>query len=82
MEVQNLGVLGMVMEMLSSIALFTLSPRFILSVRELYIRDAQRQRQTNSGVDTGFGLSGLSRSIISFANREGDTLQESAVELP
>lgn len=62
---------------LADIPVFTLTPRFILSMRELYARDSRGRR--GSGVDTGFGLgsSGFgSETMIVFAdNREGVALE-------
>ena len=43
------------MLMLQYVPMFTLTPRFILSIRELYALDVQGRR--GGGVDTGFGLS-------------------------
>ncbi|KAG9316039.1 hypothetical protein JVU11DRAFT_3702 [Chiua virens] len=40
------------------VPLYTLSPRFIISIRELHAHDLQGRR--GSGIDTGFGLSALS----------------------
>lgn len=60
LELSSFALAGMTVSMLSNVLLFTLSPRFIISVRELYVRDTQRQWQWNSGIDTGFGVSGQS----------------------
>ena len=62
-------VSGLVITLLSYVSLFTLCPRFILSVRELYACDGQRHYQWESTIDTGFGVSGQSR-----ANTEIGTL--------
>ncbi|KAF8554411.1 hypothetical protein OG21DRAFT_1508951, partial [Imleria badia] len=35
--------------------MYTLTPRFIMSIRELYAQDGQGRR--GGGIDTGFGLS-------------------------
>ena len=40
---------------LQTVPIFTLTPRFILNIRELYARDVQGRR--GGGIDTGFGLS-------------------------
>ncbi|KAF8553912.1 hypothetical protein OG21DRAFT_1522816 [Imleria badia] len=40
---------------LEYVPLYTLTPRFILSIRELHARDVQGRR--GEGIDTGFGLS-------------------------
>ena len=56
---------------LEYVPMFTLSPRFILSIRELYARDVQGRR--GEGIDTGFGLSsvrGAGNSAIVFADVE------------
>ncbi|KAI9566856.1 hypothetical protein HD554DRAFT_2174021 [Boletus coccyginus] len=39
---------------LQYVPMFTLTPRFIISIRELYARDVQRRR--GEGIDTGFGF--------------------------
>lgn len=36
------------------VPIYTLTPRFILGIRELYARDVRSRR--GSGIDTGFGL--------------------------
>ena len=40
---------------LQTVPIFTLTPRFILNIRELYARDVQGRR--GGGIDTAFGLS-------------------------
>ena len=47
------------------VPMFTLTPRFILSIRELYARDVYSRRR-GFGIDTGFGLesSGGSTAIM------------------
>ncbi|KAH0836668.1 hypothetical protein J3R83DRAFT_8388 [Lanmaoa asiatica] len=45
--------------------MYTLTPRFILSVRELYARDVQGRR--GEGVDTGFGLPSAGRGAVGTA---------------
>ena len=40
---------------LQYVPIFTLTPRFIMSIRELHARDVQGRR--GGGIDTGFGLS-------------------------
>lgn len=42
------------------VPLYTLTPRFILSIRELHARDVQGRR--GEGIDSGFGLAISSRS--------------------
>jgi len=51
----------MVMAMLSFISMFVLSPRFIVSVRELYMRNLLRVSGRHQGVDSGFGISKSSK---------------------
>ena len=54
---------------LGYVSLYTLSPRFVLSIRELYAHDARRGNE----VDTGFGLSSrcdAGVSTIAFADVE------------
>lgn len=51
----------MPLAVLEYVPLFTLTPRFIISIRELYARDVQGRR--GGGIDTGFGLSLSSRSV-------------------
>ena len=41
--------------LLGYVPLFTLVPRFIVSIREMYACDVQGRR--GGGIDTGFGLS-------------------------
>ena len=50
------------------VPMFTLTPRFIMGIRELHARDVQGRR--GGGIDTGFGLSSSSAGGISimFAN--------------
>ena len=68
-EFSSGDVSGLVITTLSYVSLFTLCPRFILSVRELYACDGQRHRQWESTIDSGFGVLGQSR-----ANMEISTL--------
>lgn len=82
----------MLTDVLSFILLFVLSPRFIMSVRELYEHDSRRggQRGSGLGIDSGFGLSGQLRSYgatgmpsIMFAEAEGSvTPPEGAAGIP
>ncbi|KAF8135141.1 hypothetical protein EV363DRAFT_1160330 [Boletus edulis] len=54
--------------------MYTLIPRFVLSLRELYARDVRR----GSGIDTGFGLS-LSSSdagIVFAGDEQNEELEE------
>lgn len=49
---------GMILAtILANVPLYTLMPRFIMNVRELYARNIQGD--CVSGIDTGFGLSSL-----------------------
>lgn len=68
--------------------MYTLTPRFIMSMRELYARDAQGGR--GGGIDTGFGLStfsadGADETAMVFAdveqNREMDDIEEILMEV-
>lgn len=77
----NLQLLGLTMDMLSYVSLFTLCPRFILSVRELYILDSRRYWSGESGIDTGFGFEGQSPSSVMFEDAEADALSERALEM-
>ncbi|KAI9570989.1 hypothetical protein HD554DRAFT_233238 [Boletus coccyginus] len=52
---------GMVMAMLSFISMFVLSPRFIVSIRELHLHSLLHVRGRHKGIDTGFGISKSSR---------------------
>jgi hypothetical protein len=54
-----------------AVPIATMAPRFVLNVRELYARNIRGER--GDGIDTGFGLSGLSgngtsRSAMVFAD--------------
>ena len=64
--------------------MFTLSPRFILSIRELYAHDVEGRR--GEGIDTGFGLSASSRSavgmVLMFADVEQNASEEDVEEIP
>ena len=48
-----------VFAVLQYVPMFTLTPRFIMGIRELHARDVQSRR--GSWIDTGFGLSSYSR---------------------
>ena len=57
---------------LQYVPIFTLTPRFIMSIRELHARDVQGRR--GDGIDTGFGLSsspGAGGIAVMFANVGG-----------
>jgi len=68
--------------LLQFVPMFTLIPRFIISIRELHARDVQGR--CGEGIDTGFGL--LSRSgnvggtVVMFAGFEDGP--EGAEEIP
>ena len=47
------------LDILEVLPVFTLSPRFIISIRELYARDVQCRR--GEGIDTWFGLTSSGR---------------------
>ncbi|KAI9459538.1 hypothetical protein HD554DRAFT_1616316 [Boletus coccyginus] len=54
---------------LQYVPMYILTPRFMLSIRELYARDVQGRR--GEGIDTGFGLLSSSRgTAIMFADVE------------
>ena len=62
--------------------MYTLSPRFILSTRELYARDVQGR--CVGGIDTGFGLSLSGREAagtIVFADVEQNEVSEDVGEM-
>ncbi|KAF8553298.1 hypothetical protein OG21DRAFT_1497777 [Imleria badia] len=63
------------------VPMYTLTPRFILSMRELYARDVQVGHASGGGIDTGFGLSvsGRSGTAIVFADAGQD---EDVEEIP
>jgi hypothetical protein len=44
-----------VLAVLQYVPMFTLTPRFVMGIRELHARDVQSRR--GGGIDTGFGLS-------------------------
>ncbi|KAF8442243.1 hypothetical protein L210DRAFT_3536131 [Boletus edulis BED1] len=61
--------------------MWTLIPRFIISVRELYARDVQISR--GEGIDTGFGLSSgrsAGEKAMVFADVEQDEGPEDVEE--
>ena len=65
----------------------TLTPRFILDMRELYARSIRLGGEGGSGIDSGFGLStssgrGASRSAIVFADAGEDEGLEHGEEIP
>ena len=63
--------------------MFTLSPRFILSIREMHADDVQARR--GSGIDTGFGLSVSGRdaveAVLVFADVEQDGVSADVEEV-
>ena len=68
---------------LQYVPMFTLSPRFMQRIRELYARDVQGRR--GEWIDTGFGLSsgrGAGRSAIVFADVEQSEGSEDIEEVP
>ena len=66
------------------VPIYTLTPRFILSVRELYARDVQSGR--GEGIDTGFGLPSTGRGAggtgIVFADVEQNEGLEDVEGIP
>lgn len=72
------GWLADLLYMLQKWPVFILTPRFIISVREMYARDVQ---SSGGGIDTGFGLFSSSRDAdyteIAFADYgPNETLDE------
>ena len=68
---------------LQYVPIFTLTPRFIMSIRELHARDVQGRR--GDGIDTGFGLSsspGAGGIAVMFANVGGIEGFEDLEEIP
>ena len=68
---------------LGYVPVYTLSPRFILSIRDLYARDVRGKH--DSEIDTGFGLSSgrtAGGSVILFADVEQNEELEGIEELP
>ena len=74
----------MVFTVVQYVPIFTLTPRFIMSLRELYARDVQGRR--GGGIDTGFGLSsssyGAGGMAIVFADLERLEGLEVVEEIP
>lgn len=87
-ESSTLGVSGLILSLFAFISLYTLAPRFILSVRELYARDSCRCWRRVPGIDTGFKFSERSRnsmtdvgSRIRFADAEALNMPERTSEI-
>lgn len=59
--------------------IYTLAPRFILSMREMYARDVRGRRE--GGIDTGFGLS-VSAATMMFADAGQNGSVEEVEEIP
>ncbi|KAG9312082.1 hypothetical protein JVU11DRAFT_7365 [Chiua virens] len=62
------------------VPVFTLMPRFIISIREMYEHDVQGRQ--GGGIDSGFGVStqfdrGAARSRVVFASRDENESTES-----
>ena len=74
----------LILSVLEFVPLITLTPRFILSIREMYVRDVRGRR--GSGIDTGFGLSSSGRdaggTAIVFADVEQNERSEGIEEIP
>ena len=73
----------MLLGILQVVPLFTLTPRFIISIRELYARDVQCRR--GDGIDTGFGLTssrGAVETVIVFAGAGQNGGLEDNEEVP
>ena len=61
------------------VPMYTVAPRFILSIRELYARDVQGRR--GEGIDTGFGFSlsdrgGVGTAIMFAAAEQNEGLED------
>lgn len=61
------------MVILEYVPIYTLTPRFILSVRELYARDVRGRRE---GIDTGFGLSISGATTMEFADGQRESSED------
>ena len=59
---------GFLLYILAYVPMCTLTPRFILSIRELYARDVQGRR--GEGIDSGFGLLATVGTAMEFADVE------------
>ena len=77
------GWLSKALMIISTVPLYTLTPRFVVNVRELYVLDTQGR--VNRDIDTGFGLSsgvghgvGMSTAIgtIAFAEAGGNRMSD------
>ncbi|KAF8135161.1 hypothetical protein EV363DRAFT_1322657 [Boletus edulis] len=77
---QNSGWQLIVTVIIQYVPVFTLTPRFIMSLRELHMRDVEGRR--GNGFDSGFGLSSTNRTAVTvrsdvFAGFQDDaTLQD------
>lgn len=69
---------GSLLLILEYVPMFTLTPRFIVSIRELYARDVQDRR--GGGIDTGFGLSFSGRGAVGTGNAITDVEQNEGSE--
>ena len=71
------------LNILEVVPLFTLTPRFIISIRELYARDVQCRR--GEGIDTRFGLTsgrGTVEAAMVFASAGQNEGPEDTEEVP
>ena len=71
------------LNILEVVPLYTLTPRFIISIRELYARDVQCRR--GEGIDTGFGLissCGAVETTMVFAGAGQNESPEDIEEVP
>ncbi|KAF8135160.1 hypothetical protein EV363DRAFT_1159953, partial [Boletus edulis] len=76
---QNSGWQLIVTVIIQYVPVFTLTPRFIMSLRELHVRDVEGRR--GSGIDSRFGLSLTSRTAVTvrsevFAGFRDDALED------
>ncbi|KAF8548549.1 hypothetical protein OG21DRAFT_749256 [Imleria badia] len=78
------GWQAVVFFILEYVPMYTLTPRFILSIRELYARDVAGRR--GEGIDTGFGLSLSGRDAVGtamvFADVQQNGRSEDVEEIP
>ena len=71
-DIPTVGWFSLLLPILQYVPMYTLTPRLILSVRELYAHDVRGRR--DGGIDSGFGVSlsgrGASVTEIVFADVE------------
>ncbi|KAF8442220.1 hypothetical protein L210DRAFT_3759725 [Boletus edulis BED1] len=84
-KLQNSGWQLIVTVIIQYVPVFTLTPRFIMSLRELHMRDVEGRR--GNGIDSGFGLSSGSRTAVTvrsevFAGFRDDATLEDVEMVP